>query len=239
MRAPKRGWTRLDGDRHGHLSRVLAIGRRVLPGDAPAAPSKIACRRRQSLVTSAAWPGNHACIHSSRSKKASGGAPTRRMAPRRTRPLALMKLTSCRMRPGAAKPAVTGQSARWRAATPAPRAGRRRARGERRRREARPAPACSVMPEKIVSSTIASDPSPVDARRAARPRARRRGRPARSGPGRPPRASPRRGGSTGTSRSRACSWRATRSPARADPDGRRERRVAAARDQRRRSARAG
>ena len=66
-------------------------------------------------MTSSASSGNQAAIHSGRSKKANAGRPARRMAPRRTRPLALMKLTSSRIRPGAATPAVTGESLATRA----------------------------------------------------------------------------------------------------------------------------
>ena len=78
---------------------VRAAGSRGDPAGAAlvriGAGSSRALRRRQSARTSAWRAGNHARIHSGRSKKASGGRPGRRMATRRTRPLALMKLTSC------------------------------------------------------------------------------------------------------------------------------------------------
>src|SRR6266849_5810966 len=50
-----------------------------------------AASSRQSAVIASWSAGNHAAIHSGRSQNASGGRSFRRMAPRFTRPLALMK----------------------------------------------------------------------------------------------------------------------------------------------------
>jgi len=69
-----------------------------------AGASSNAFRRRLTVMISSAWAVNHACIHSVRSKKAKGACPTRRMLMRRTSPLALIKLTSWWIRPGAANP---------------------------------------------------------------------------------------------------------------------------------------
>jgi len=81
----------------------------------------------------------------------------RRIEPRRTSPLALMKLTSSRMRPGAAKPTAIGHSARIagsEASTPRRQNAcvRARSAGESASSTRR-----SVIPEKIVSSTTASE----------------------------------------------------------------------------------
>ena len=107
-------------------------------------------------MTSSASSGNQAAIHSGRSKKANAGRPARRMAPRRTRPLALMKFTSSRIRPGAATPAVTGESLATRARLSAT-ACRQKACRVRSRGGSAASTADIVSPEKTVSSTTATE----------------------------------------------------------------------------------